>query len=172
MASDINDNLSKAYIGDDQILSTLEIRHVSFVENEVPYALRIVNDNQDFQGLIESDAVLDAGSMVLFQACPFRVVMPEKGNLIPSLTVGIDDISLTLRPYLLKAKNYFSPIWVVYREYLTEYPEPQLKYVYRVLKSSGMNTVEFTAEMSNYYNRKVLNKKILVDDFPGLSIGE
>jgi len=165
----MNDRLAKAYIEDDFIIATIEIRHESFVEDDKPYALRVVNDNQNFEGAIEHDAPIDPGEMVLFKSCPFQVTRPEKGNLIPSLSVRVDDVSLILRPYLLKAMNFLSPIVLVYREYLESVPEPQMIYNYRVLKTTGSGTVEFVGEMINYYNRKILTHKISIDEFPGLS---
>jgi hypothetical protein len=116
--------LKEAYAsapGEAIVLATLEIRHPAFVDDQGNplSAVRIVADGQDLAAKIEAGAPADAGSSVLFRACPVEVVPPEHStSALPEARVSIDNATAELMPNLKLAVQTSDPIQVSYREYL------------------------------------------------------
>lgn len=98
MADLFQDALKEAYSfapADEVILETIELRHASFLDEglqNVP--IRVVRDVSNFVGLLESDAPVDAGSIVTFIGMGFDITLPSiEPGIAPELIVAVDDVA-------------------------------------------------------------------------------
>lgn len=106
------------------IIHTLEFRHPSFTA-----PLRVVHDQQDFVGTLESTAPENAGESVTFVAFAFDFVPPniETTGALPEVTIAIDNVSGEILAYMDAAANSPDLIEMTYRPYLYSDPsEPQM----------------------------------------------
>lgn len=118
----ISEALADAYASapDDIILlETLELRHAMFVEAGVPFAIRVVNNNEDINAYLEDDAVLNPSEEVLFRKCGFSLRRPKESGSgeAAELQIHINNVALYLMPYLLAAKGTRQPVYVTWRPY-------------------------------------------------------
>lgn len=118
----ISEALADAYASapDDLILlETLELRHATFVEAEAPFAIRVVNNNEDIYAYLEDDAELNGGEEVRFRKCGFTLRRPKESGSgeAAELQVQVNNVSLYLMPYLLAAKGTRQPVYVTWRPY-------------------------------------------------------
>lgn len=108
---------------DDVIaLDTLEFDHPAMEDDEGNHLpARVVNDPNDFYGVLEDDARANAGEKVLFQRSAFEVTLPESsGPGLPSCQIGVDNVGRALMKPIEQAVQFPAPIWVTYRQWLAD----------------------------------------------------
>jgi len=101
------------------IFYTLELQHPSFVEDSVPFVVRIVTgvfEDQVFT--IENTAEYNPGEDVTFSAVEFYAERPELSEgKPPTCNIVVDNVVELLSPYLEAATQYRADMIAVYREY-------------------------------------------------------
>jgi hypothetical protein len=77
----ITEALAEVYASnpqDEVVLTTLELRHSSFIDDAGnPAPIRVVADYNDLVATLESDAPLNAGQSVTFTAVAFQFALPS-----------------------------------------------------------------------------------------------
>lgn len=187
MVDNLSDAIAEAYASapsDELILSTLELRHVSF---DIP--ARLVRDygtyqstNTDDEGVtfdiyghtlkLEGTAPLNANQYVLFQACMFDFTfMEQRDGQLPELTVSIDNVTHLLGGALDEAVYSNMAVDATYREYLaSDFSVPE--YVLSGLQFKKLTAktfrIEGAAGFFDIINRNFPNKVYDLATFPGL----
>jgi hypothetical protein len=107
---------------DRVMLATYELRHPSFVENGVAYAVRIVNDHADLTATLESTAPVNPSTAVLFTALPVEVSGPDESDSgqTPAIMFSIDGVSQILVKQLDYAIATLVPVTVTERIYASD----------------------------------------------------
>lgn len=141
MASDLENLYSRAIkeaytlgSADDVILTTLELRHPTFLTDGEPDAVRLVSDygtllqsDPEIRGhllRLEADAPWNAGEMVTFVACMFELTLaPQDTGGRPLIQISIDNVASEVCRHLDAAIEVQSPIELTLREYLASDPE-------------------------------------------------
>lgn len=94
---------------------TLEMRHSLLTE-----PIRVVCDHEDLICTLESDAPLDPGEQVTFQAFTFRTSKPEISPTgIPTMPLEIDNVDRRITASIEAVLSSKESIKVVFREYLS-----------------------------------------------------
>lgn len=178
MDDSLSQALAEAYAScpaDDPILDTLEIRHPAFVDdlgNNI--ALRIIANNEDFEGRLEDDAPMNAGELVTFTSLGFDIQLPEVAtSTVPEVNVTIDNVSREIMPHLKAAATSNEKIEITYRPYLASDPntvqmDPPLTLT---LKSVSATPVSITgvASMLDIGNKAFPSDVYTTKRFPGLA---
>lgn len=166
----LSDALAEAYASDtsEPIISTLEIRHVSFTQ-----PIRVVNDHHDFTAHLEADAPVDAGREVTFIACAFELTLPElKQTSSPQIEISLDNVSGEIVAYLDAAANSGELIEVTYRPYLASdrsQPAVTTPLTLQIQSvSADVFRVKAVAGFPNLANTKFPSETYTSERFPGL----
>lgn len=159
---------------DEVIVSTLELIHPSFVDDQGnPTAARVANSYQDYTFGLEATAPRNAGEMVLFQRCAFSLTLPQwSEGAAPELQLKIDNVSREITRYLEQAIVQLTPILVIYRPYLASDPTlPQMDppFIFSLSKVQ-VDTFQITgtANTNDVHNWPFPNEKYDPARFPGL----
>lgn len=105
------------------MLETLEMRHSEFRDDAgSPYAIRIVNDYNDFSARLEPGAPLNPAEVVLFKALPIEVSGPDEtdSSEAPAITIAIDGVSGLVVPQLNRAIQTLEPVLLTLRIYASD----------------------------------------------------
>lgn len=156
-------------------LHTLEIRHPDFLS-----PIRIVRDQRDLVGKLESDAPANAGENVTFTALWFEFIPPELGeDPDPTFDIKVDNVSGILIPYLELASASTEPIEVTYRMFswnhitqaLNNLDEPSAEPLHMEVFKAGTqaHAAMFTITMAPIANRPFPKEKYTTSQFPGLN---
>ncbi|MGE0038063.1 MAG: DUF1833 family protein [Xanthobacteraceae bacterium] len=147
---------------------TLEIVHSSFVG-----PLRIVAGvAEDADFTLEDDAPYNAGETVTFKAVDFVSEWPEFAEgQVPESRVTIDNVARYLIPSLMSALAIKADLRLILRRYRSDdTSEPSygpVEYLMRSVEIVGQS-VSGLARLDNLANRRFPNRRITVEDFPGL----
>lgn len=119
----LDDALREAFASapvDEVVLSTLELRHPDFRDDDDnPTHLRIVANSPTMMAKLEANAPVDAGMTVEFRYCPFEFVRPEQSDqALPECELRIDNVTREMVPQLDRVIETMTPIQMVYRDYL------------------------------------------------------
>jgi hypothetical protein len=168
-----NQALMEAYASappSQRIYETLEIDHPSFAEPA--YIVANVGSDQEFG--IEAGAAHNAGSMVLFLACPLKSPWPEqREGQPPSATVEIDNVSRELMPKIRAALGIRAYITVIFRQYLdSDLTEPAfgpIEYILKDVVATGTK-LSGMVMVKNLSNKRfpALTKNYSYTQFPSL----
>ena len=166
---------------DDEIISTLELRHAQLLK-PIRVALwlgEIVEYDEDGQPIfgisltLEDDAPANPGQQATFYSCAFEFSLPdqEEGR-VPTVEVQVDNVAHLLTPQLDALIGTKSKMEVTYREYLaSDTTAPQ--YILRGLTmqniSSNLSRISGTASFANLVNLNFPSKVYQPSEFPGLS---
>lgn len=174
--------LQEAYASaptDEVILSTLEIRHPSFTDG----AIRVVMDHGDMFTIesvdtwghymkLENTAPVQAGQTVFFQACMFKITLPEqRDGALPSVNIELDNVTREMMQYLDDAIGQRAPIEITYREYLaSDKLTPQFIMSGLTMKTvdSSLSKIVGTAQFGDLVNKSFPKKLYRPDEFKGL----
>ena len=160
-------------------LDTLEFRHPAFLDEEGhPTAARVVNDSDDFVGVLEADAPMNAGETVTFTAALFDITLPESNSPgLPSCQVTVDNVGRVLMGPIEQAVQWPAPIWITYRHWLaskdadTDTPG-ELGVVIDGMTLQRVNAAELritgTAGFEDDLNTPFGRKKYTQAEYPGL----
>lgn len=167
------------------VLSTIELRHETFVdEADNPIAIRMVrdpgnlieerDDGPDIRGhmlLLEDEAPLDGGEIVLFQSVMFNFTLPEQTeSRVGGMTIEFDNVTRLMSPYLDKAVKARSTMALIYREYIYGMDDPQMIIPNLAIKSVSSNIFKVSAgaDFLDFLNTKFPNKEYRPEEFTGL----
>ncbi|BAO70045.1 phage-related conserved hypothetical protein [Bordetella bronchiseptica RB50] len=169
--------LKEAYASAPQdrvVFDTLELRHPAFVDpHGEPTAVRVVLGYEDIRARLETEAPLDGGQDVMFQAGAFRFRLPgfEEGQ-VPSLLIAIDGASEQIVDHVEAAVQSRFPIYVTYRPYLsTDLSMPQMNPPITMELNKVTVTgssVSGTATLSDVHNWAFPHERYVRERFPGL----
>lgn len=158
------------------ILDTLEFLHESFVEDSVPFALRFVRDYDTLNATLEAAAPLNGGEVVSFMPVFFSMVRPSESSSgqSPEAEISVDNVSRYAMPYFQNAKNYRSPITVIYRPYLASdltgpHMNPPLQLTLRSVEC-GISRITGRAGYADLTNRRFPAKEYTIRSSPQLQI--
>ncbi len=147
---------------------TLELLHSSFAG-----PLRIVAGlPEDAAFTLEDDAPHNAGETVTFKAVEFVSEWPEFAEgQVPESRVTIDNVARFLIPSLMAALSVKADLRLILRRYRSDDPsEPSygpVEYLMRSVEIAGQS-VSGLARLDNLANRRFPNRRVTVEDFPGL----
>lgn len=153
-------------------LYTLEFHHSAF---DAP--VRVVNDVQDHDLLLEAVAPVDGGDVVTFIGCPFEFPWPEQiEGRAPELRIRVDNVGREISQYLDEAVTQLEAIQVIFRFYLYTYAtgvtalgqDPATMTLRSVTVTEDY--VEGMASIGDIANRRVFNYVYNLEDYPGLNI--
>lgn len=169
------------------ILSTLELRHPSFIQDGQLTPIRVVaeygtlieesNDPniEDMYGWklgLEDDAPVQGGQIVNFISCMFSFKKPDQTeNTLPSFSVSIDNATSLIMQYLDDAITARAQLDMTYREYLaSETQQPSFVLGGASLKDikSTAQRVTGTARFADLVNRTFPKTVYRPDEFRGL----
>lgn len=168
-----NEALLEAYAScppSARVYFTLEIWQSSFAQP----ARVVANVGDDMSFGIEAGAPRDAGSTVVFLACPFTADYPEqREGQPPSTKIKIDNVNRELVPQIRAALGTRQYIQILYREYLgSDLTEPAYGPVEFQLSNVQMvgASLTGTAVVKNLQNKRFprLNKNYDYIQFPSL----
>lgn len=182
--------LQEAYASaptDEVILSTLELRHPSFIEDGQLTAVRVISefgtlleesedpDVEDVYGWelkLEDNAPVQAGQTVKFVSCQFSITKPEQNeNELPTFNIAIDNVSRLIMQYLDDALAYRAKLELTYREYLaSDVLTPSFILGGASLKDVKCNNarVTGTARFADLVNKTFPGKVYRPNEFRGL----
>jgi hypothetical protein len=171
-----SDDLREYYFSADPDIveiETLELRHPGFLdENGNNVAVRIVNQQDDFTATLESDAQMNAGETVTFQACAITVKRPESSDTgRPAVEIAVANVSKLLIPYLDIAAEGKDPIYMTFRLYLsndTSAPQSIIDYLTAQKVSAGVLEVTCTAGFEDILNKPFGKQVYTTREYPGL----
>ncbi len=154
----------------DPVLTTLELRHPSFVDDEGnPTSAWVVND---LRNLVATD---EDANVRTFIGVPFRYVKPEQtdsGAPQPP-TIEVDNVSLEVTRLLMLARGSDDPVEVIEREYLPSDTSAPHVLPVTVLELAApvitAETVSMQLIFGNLTNRKYPALQYTPEDFPALA---
>lgn len=157
--------LAEAYASADtriKVFETIEISHAS-----LPEPLYFVQDRRPLV------ATLETSEEVTFLPLWFNFTLPSAGeNGRQDLSLSIDNINRVVSDFIAEAKNYTTPVAIVYRPYLsTDLSTPQLNPPLRLTLSDvniGMLEVIGKATFADVVNQKFPKQYYTRDRFPSL----
>lgn len=130
-------------------LGTIELCHPAFVaeDGETPVAVRFVNDPQDLQATLESDAPMNPGEEVNFVHGAFDITLTESSdNGIPQGQVAVENVTRPLMPWMQSAVSSGHPIDFTFREYLTaDLSQPGVVYSGLTVQKANATALRVTA---------------------------
>lgn len=99
------------------ILETIELRH-----EKLPAPIRLINQRQGLQ------LTLETGESSFFEAVGFSFTLPAAGeNGRQDLQITIDNVDKRISAFINQAKEFFEPVEIIYRPYLsTDLTTPQM----------------------------------------------
>lgn len=159
---------------DDMEISTLELRHPTFVgEDGLPDSAWVTTDESDFEGTLEADAPVRPGQTVTFRAIAFRFVLPPtEPSARAELQIEIDNVSGILMEQLERARGDTRKVQIAYRPYLASDPsEPQMHPPPTYdLSSIDLNplTARATARVDIEFNGAFPRRSYTAQEFPWL----
>lgn len=151
------------------VISTLEIRHPAFAE-----PIRVVNDYAPVDAMLESNAPLNPGQVVTFQAFSFELTLPEvmdKG--VPELGIKIDNVSREIIRNIELAIPQPDKLEVTYRAYLSNdlmsgpHNDPPLHLTIVSIEADAL-AINAKASVADFINKKFPSKEYDETRFPGL----
>ena len=145
---------------------TLELYHSDWAS-----VLRIVNDTQDFTGVLESNAPNNPGASVTFDAFGFSVQMPtrdEEGR--KDFPMTIDNVSLEVFDLLQTHDASNGPVHVIFRIFVNTDPNQPGRVWATTIKSININSksVVLNCLFADYVNRRFPTLTYDSANFPGL----
>lgn len=169
---------------DEIILSTIELRHPSFINQDGDVQpIRVVQDygelieegDPDIYGwklFLESDAPANPGEEVIFVSMMFSFELPpqQEGSL-PTIEITLDNVTREVSKYLDEAVNLDEEIEVTYREYLlSDKSEPQFVLPGMTINTvvSNVQKVTASASFADLINRNFPGKLYRPEEFRGL----
>jgi hypothetical protein len=158
---------------DVAVIDTLEFRNADFLdENGNPQAVRVANRRDDFSVMLEGDAPMNAGQNVTFFACAFEGQLPESSDQSPpTFQIAVSNAARVLMPWLDKAADSASPLYMTYRAYLSDdLSAPQFVMDGFTIKSvvAGVLQVTASAGFEDFLNSPFGKKLYTLKDNPGL----
>lgn len=185
--SDWDEAIAEAYVSaapEDVVLSTLELRHPSFV-NELGEVtpVRIVRDpgellsSEDFEiygfmCTLEDDAPVNPGEEVLFQSCMFNFSFPEQTQTkLPDINLEIANVTRLVSQYLDNAVEGRDVVQVTYREFIyTDRSSPKIVFTGLTMTrvKSTIFKVTGTAGFRDLINKSFPRKIYRPEDYRGL----
>lgn len=174
----LSEALKEAYSSapsDVILLHTLELRHLSFVdENGNPTAIRVVRDNINHICMLEDSAPLDAGKAVEFIAMGFDFELPPVEAIpVPEITLTLDNVSTEIIQYLDRAVETQDMIEMTYRPYLSnDLSSPQMNPPITLVITeitADISKISATARMMDIGNKSFPAENYTVKKYPGLS---
>lgn len=147
------------------VLETLEIHHPS-----VGDVVRLVRNREDITALLETE------EEVTFEAAAFALSLPAAGeNGLQEITVKIDNVDRRVSDFLLTAKDYDTPVRLIYRPYLSnDLSQPQMNPPLELyLTDVNVTVFEVTgkATFADIINKKFPSDYYTRDRFPSLGDG-
>ena len=163
------------FAGVDPVLLTLAFYHPAIVDdNGDPMAIYVVNDFENFDAYIESDAPLDGGQEVTFTAVPMEITLPKESDQpsVGEVTIRISNVSRLLMPHLAAITQSMEPVVVIARIYMGFDPAgpaemPPLRVV---LRNAQATATDITAQagFGDVSNRRFPAIEYRRREFPGL----
>jgi Domain of unknown function (DUF1833) len=160
---------------DEVVLNTLELRHPTFVDDAGnPAPIRVVADYASATATLETDAPLNAGEAVQFEAMAFQFKLPamEEGQA-PQLDITLDGVSGEVVAHLENAVGQTEQIEITYRRFLASNPAagPQDGEPLTLFASTAKATltqVTASATLTDIHNKAFPSRTYTPTDFPGL----
>ena len=183
MSDPWSDAIAEAYASaplDDEIISTLEMRHPALTE-PIRVALwlgdivKYDDEGQPIFGInlrLENDAPVNGGAVVTFISCAFDFALPDQQEgQLPSVEISVDNVAHVISPQLDTLIGIKQKLEVTYREYLlSDLDAPQ--YILRGLSMSGIKSnltrLTGTASFADLINLNFPSKVYRPEEFPGL----
>jgi hypothetical protein len=175
--ADYSQALKEAYASapiNEVILDTLEIYHPAFVDDAgKPAPARVVRAYEDLYAVLESDAPMNPGQQVRFQALAFDFKLPgfEEGRT-PELQITLDNVGRELVGYLEAAASDPNVITVIYRPYLvSDLSGPQMDPPITMLVTNvsvDVFQVQINASLDDVNNWAFPHRVYQPAEFPGL----
>ena len=113
MNNSLNDAIKEAYAlapSTTTVLDTIEISHPS-VEGGSLYLVRAIEP---------LTLTLETGAQKIFEPVGFQFTLPAAGeNGRQDMQISIDNVDRRISDFIEKAKNYYEPVKVTYRPYLS-----------------------------------------------------
>lgn len=163
-------------------LEAVEIRHPAWVGgDDLPAALRLVLDNQDWNLRHEADAPLNAGQSVLYVPTAMRIVRPDQTEgQIGSVSLAFDFVSRAVLPWIDEALSIRADgqltlrTWIASRDMATGAysvsgpPKEILKGLIVRKISASATSIELAASFKDLVNVGFPRRLFEPSEFPGL----
>lgn len=171
------DAIAEAYASaptDVVLLETIELRHPDFVgEDDLPVALRFVNDHADLVATLEAAAPMNGGEAVTFIRCAFEVELPDANSTgATELKLRVCNVDRELLQRARLAAKGTGRLMVTYRAFLsTDTTQPHTKpftLTGRSVDTPDVSTVRLTCALPNLSNKRFPSEIYTPARFPGL----
>lgn len=103
-------------------VNSVAIDSIELIHPKLPTAIRLVNQRQGM------NLTLENGQTHYFNAVGFKFVLPAAGeNGRQDLQITIDNVDKRISAFINQAKEFFEPVEIIYRPYLsTDLTTPQM----------------------------------------------
>lgn len=168
----LSEALKEAYASADTsvvIVNTLELRHPAFTT-----PIRVVADFAPVSAKLETNAPINGGQTVTFEAFAFEFSLPEvieRG--IPEMGIRIDNVSREIMRNIELAIPQPDKLEVTYRAYLSNsltlgpQNDPPLHLTITSIEADAMS-ITAKASIADFVNKKFPSKDYDERQFPGL----
>lgn len=175
--------LAEAYAAapaDEYVISTLELIHPAFVDDEgAADSVRVALDGRDWLLELEENAPLFAGEVKLFEALAMQITLPEQTESnLGSLNMALDNVPRTIWPKLQAAARVRASAMVIYREWVavksgTDYavsgpPDMVIDQLTMRMVTATQLRLEGKAGFVDLLNKSFPRKIFDQETFPGL----
>lgn len=154
-------------------LVTLEIHHSQFIEDGQPAPIRAVMNTEDMIFRLDEEAPLNAGERVLFRAIPFGIDYPRIGKMSVEAPIWIDNVNREVARYLEPATKVNESVKVIFRGYLSSYPDTvghgPFRLLLRNVKRKG-SRLTGTLTMADPTKLQVMREVYDTQRFPALTV--
>lgn len=168
----LSEAIKEAYASapsDVVIINTIEIRHPAFEE-----PIRVVSDFVPVTAMLEPNAPVNGGEMVMFQAFAFELTLPEVMDRgVPELALRIDNVSREIIKNIELAMGLPDKLELTYRAFLSNdlaggpHNDPPLHLTITSIEADAL-AVDARASIADFVNKKFPNKEYDERQFPGL----
>lgn len=103
-------------------VNSVAIDSIELIHPKLPASIRLVNQRQGM------NLTLENGQTHFFDAVGFKFVLPAAGeNGRQDLQITIDNVDKRISAFINQAKEFFEPVEIIYRPYLsTDLTTPQM----------------------------------------------
>jgi hypothetical protein len=183
--SDWTSALEEAYASapaDEFVVSTLELIHQAFVDDENNAdSIRVVLDENPWDLELEEGAALFGGETKTFEPLAIEVSLPEQSDAnLGSLRLSLDNVPRDVWTKMQAAARIRASAQLIYREWIAtknpltqEYsvvgaPDMVIGGLTVKVISASILRIEGTATFVDLLNKKFPRRMFSRDDFPGL----
>jgi len=149
-----------------RIWDTLELWHTDWAST-----LRVVNDTDDQDFVLEFDAPRNAGTAQTFNAFSFSVALPKRGEIgRQELEIQIDNVSLEAFNLIRTSDASNGAVQIIYRLFCNAEPGQPSRVHSLYVKSISVNaqSISLQCVYADHVNRKFPSLTYDQTNFPGI----